>query len=274
MKKTASYGLVVVLVAGLAWVAASTQALSGGVQDPSGDAGGYKTDIRAVYHNNTASTITYYLQTFADFDDAGWVGGFVWDFNEDGTDDGSLQYGLEFGPSYQVYNAGATEVADRSSVRRAAVPAFLNPTGSTPSNTIEVVVSRADVQLAGLSSTDMSYDYFAYIGERDNPPLTDTTSKVSHDLTVTGTPPNTEITGAPPSKTKDSTPTFTFTSPDTAASFECSVDGGAFQLCQSPLTTTKLSRGAHTFTVRAFNAAGEDTTPAQAAFKVIKKHRR
>ena len=46
------------------------------------------------------------------------------------------------------------------------------------------------------------------------------------------------------------------------ATFQCRVDGAAFATCTSPLTTASLGDGAHTFDVRAIDAAGNvDATP-------------
>jgi len=64
------------------------------------------------------------------------------------------------------------------------------------------------------------------------------------------TPPNTTITAGPSGATNDNTPLFTFRS-GADATFECQLDGGAFQKCTSPVTTTPLPDGPHTFTVRA-----------------------
>ena len=65
--------------------------------------------------------------------------------------------------------------------------------------------------------------------------------------------PKTVITGGPPGATNDNTPVFTFRSgPD--ATFECRLDASAYQPCTSPVTTTPLPDGAHTFTVRATDA--------------------
>ena len=65
--------------------------------------------------------------------------------------------------------------------------------------------------------------------------------------------PKTVITGGPSRATNDNTPVFTFRSgPD--ATFECRLDASAYQPCTSPVTTTPLPDGAHTFTVRATDA--------------------
>ena len=83
------------------------------------------------------------------------------------------------------------------------------------------------------------------------------------------TPPETTIDAGPSGLTTDSTPTFSFSSNEAGSTFECSVDGGSFSPCSSPLTTASLGDGAHTFAVRATDAAENvDLTPAQRAFTV------
>ena len=53
-------------------------------------------------------------------------------------------------------------------------------------------------------------------------------------------------------------------SSDRATSFECSLDGGAWQPCGPVKTFTGLSKGRHTLAVRAVDSAGTaDPTPAQ-----------
>ncbi len=81
--------------------------------------------------------------------------------------------------------------------------------------------------------------------------------------------PNTTITSGPSGTTTDNTPTFEFTSSQSPARFECSVDGGAFSACSSPFTTSPRSDGNHTFAVRAIDAANNvDPTPATRSFTV------
>ena len=80
--------------------------------------------------------------------------------------------------------------------------------------------------------------------------------------TTTGTPPETTIASQPPSLSNVQTATFTFTSNDPAATFECSLDQAAFASCQSP-RVYELSDGGHNFRVRAVGPAGADPSPAQ-----------
>ena len=75
--------------------------------------------------------------------------------------------------------------------------------------------------------------------------------------------PDTTITDGPSGVTADSTPTFAFSASETPATFECRVDAAAFAPCTSPHTTAALPDGAHSFAVRATDAAGNlDATPA------------
>jgi hypothetical protein len=83
-----------------------------------------------------------------------------------------------------------------------------------------------------------------------------------HTWTVDLTAPGTTITGGPPDPSSSTSATFTFTSPDAGASFECSLDGAAFGGCSSGVVLTGLAPGAHTFRVRARDPAGNaDPTP-------------
>src|SRR5262249_34355332 len=55
----------------------------------------------------------------------------------------------------------------------------------------------------------------------------------------------------PSGGTRDSTPTFTFTTPDVGTTFQCKLDNGAFLPCTSPLTFGELGDGEHGITVNA-----------------------
>ena len=80
--------------------------------------------------------------------------------------------------------------------------------------------------------------------------------------------PKTSITAGPAGLTSDNTPVFTFKS-DTGATFDCRIDAGAFQPCSSPVTTTPLPDGPHSFTVRASSAAfNVEVSPPTRSFTV------
>jgi hypothetical protein len=75
------------------------------------------------------------------------------------------------------------------------------------------------------------------------------------------------VVSTPPALTRDSAPSFAFTSRDPGASFECALggDGGHdWQPCTSPRSYPGLPEGMHTFKVR----LGEDDEPASYSFDV------
>jgi Tol biopolymer transport system component len=80
--------------------------------------------------------------------------------------------------------------------------------------------------------------------------------------------PDTFIDSGPSGVTNDPTPSFTFHSDDSSATFQCKVDGGTFNSCTSPKTLVHLADGTHTLRVRAHNSAGFDPTPAVRTFTV------
>jgi hypothetical protein len=62
---------------------------------------------------------------------------------------------------------------------------------------------------------------------------------------------------------------FTFTSTERSATFQCKLDGGAFTACTSPRTVGPLPDGQHTFAVRAIDFQSDvDLTPPVRTFKV------
>lgn len=82
------------------------------------------------------------------------------------------------------------------------------------------------------------------------------------------TPPDTTIDSGPPEPSATDTAAFTFSGTDNTggggvAGFECKLDASAFAACTSPQDYSALLAGAHTFQVRAVDAAGNvDLTPA------------
>jgi subtilisin family serine protease len=91
-------------------------------------------------------------------------------------------------------------------------------------------------------------------------------STETRSFSVDTVPPDTLISG-PSGPTNDSTPTFTFSSSEAGASFECQLDVGGFSVCSSPHTTSPLTDGSHTFEVRAIDAAGNpDSIAASRSF--------
>jgi len=77
------------------------------------------------------------------------------------------------------------------------------------------------------------------------------------------TPPNTTIDSGPFGNTTATSASLAFSSSEPGSSFQCQMDGSAWGACTSPKAYSGLSAGAHTFSVRATDAAGNvDLTPA------------
>ncbi len=91
----------------------------------------------------------------------------------------------------------------------------------------------------------------------------------SYAWTIDTAAPETQIDSQPadPSNSRDAS--FTFSSPDATATFECQMDGSGFAPCASPVNYTSLADGLHNFEVRAVDLAGNtDPTPASYAWNI------
>ena len=117
-----------------------------------------------------------------------------------------------------------------------------------------------------LTSTgdDRNGDGRAFDGDGNGSPVPDMGAYELRDITA----PVTTFTARPPGWTNDNTPVFQFRSED-GARFECRLDGGAFQPCTSPTTTTALPDGPHSLTVRATDRVfNGEANPPTAGFTV------
>jgi len=87
-------------------------------------------------------------------------------------------------------------------------------------------------------------------------------------ITSSSGPPETAIDSAPVDPAGASSASFSF-SADRSATFECRLDGSAFEPCGSPKTYAGLAEGEHSFEVRALDATGQaDPTPAVHTWRV------
>jgi hypothetical protein len=89
-----------------------------------------------------------------------------------------------------------------------------------------------------------------------------TGAAASHSWTIDATAPETTLGSGPRSGTTTASASFTFSASE-PGSFECKLDAGAFAACTSPQSYARLNRGAHSFEVRAIDAAG-NVDPAAA----------
>jgi len=99
------------------------------------------------------------------------------------------------------------------------------------------------------------------------------TASTSSDNVVTYDvdPPDTQIDSHPADPSTSKSVTFSFSSLDSTASFECRLDGSDFSTCSGSQHQlyTKLAKGPHTFSVRARDAAGNvDPMPASFTWEV------
>jgi len=102
----------------------------------------------------------------------------------------------------------------------------------------------------------------------------ETTETESTDTESTDTAaPDTRISAGPAegSSSTSTSASFSFSGNDNVgvAGFQCALDGASFSACSSPKAYTTLGEGAHTFLVRAIDAAGNvDPTPASRSWTV------
>ncbi|CAN5874336.1 hypothetical protein BH18ACT11_BH18ACT11_00830 [soil metagenome] len=123
---------------------------------------------------------------------------------------------------------------------------------------------------SGLSDGSHTFEVRAkdVSGNTDATPATRTWTVNTAPLPDT-TPPETTINSGPSGTVRSASASFTFSSSETGSTFECRLDNGAYAPCTSPKNYTNLSKGSHTFNVRAKDGAGNvDATPATRTWKV------
>lgn len=82
------------------------------------------------------------------------------------------------------------------------------------------------------------------------------------------TPPKVTITSGPPGTTTDTSAGFSFSADESGSTFQCSLDGGAFNACESPASYSGLAPGSHSFSVRATDKAGNTSQPATRSWTI------
>ncbi|HEY8630022.1 MAG TPA: Ig-like domain-containing protein, partial [Gaiellaceae bacterium] len=91
-------------------------------------------------------------------------------------------------------------------------------------------------------------------------------SPASYSWTIDATPPDTTIGPSYPAALTIATgATFDFSSSESPSTYACALDAGAYSSCSSPKTYSGLADGAHTFYVRATDAA-TNTDPSPATY--------
>jgi len=98
------------------------------------------------------------------------------------------------------------------------------------------------------------------------------TSEVTQTITTelsAADAPDTTISSGPANPSSDNTATFVFAGSASAVAFDCQLDDGVYTPCASPIGYSDLSKGNHTFRVRAIDGRGlADLSPAEQSWTV------
>jgi large repetitive protein len=101
--------------------------------------------------------------------------------------------------------------------------------------------------------------------------VTEITHNIAVDLS-TANPPDTTITASPSNPAFMASASFSFTGTPGErgiGGYACQLDGSAFQTCASPQIFSALSKGMHTFQVRAIDSQGYvDPSPASYTWNI------
>lgn len=81
-------------------------------------------------------------------------------------------------------------------------------------------------------------------------------------------PPAPQLTQQPANPSNSSTATFAFTDSEAKVTYLCQLDGGAWTACTSPTSYKKLADGAHSFGVKARDAAGNVSGATTYAWRI------
>jgi hypothetical protein len=176
------------------------------------------------------------------------------DTNDDLTSDTTPTFNVtaEKGSTVELFYEGASGLVSIGSGTADATTGVANitvPAGSALADGTYTIVAKATDAAGNVSlvSNDASLQV-----------------KVESNIAVDATAPDTTIDTNPDLVTDSDSATFTFSSNEQGATFECKLDGdAAFSACTSPQSYSGLNQGDHTFQVRATDSAGNvDATPA------------
>jgi len=133
-------------------------------------------------------------------------------------------------------------------------------TSDKSSSTFECRIDGADYTPC---ASPVAYSGLAEGSHRFNVRATDTWSNVGNAAArefVVDVPPASRIDSGPAGVTSGTSASFSFSSDDPAARFECRLDEGEFAPCESPRSYADLTAGPHTFHLRAVDE-GRATGP-------------
>ncbi len=158
-----------------------------------------------------------------------------------------------------------TTITDQPDDPSNSADASFSFSSTKPGSTFECVLDAGGITpctspqaYTGLADGEHTFEVRAFdaIGTPDPSPA-------SYTWTIDTVAPDTNITDQPDNPSDSANASFSFTSDDLEATFECRLDEALFGPCTSPQAYTGLADGEHTFRVRATDAAGNtDTSPA------------
>lgn len=171
--------------------------------------------------------------------------------------------------------AGANDLALSRDGKHLYVTAFDNALTALSRDGLGGGLTFLESELDGVGADGLSVPWALAIGPDDRNVYVassgdDAVSTFSREPDTP--PPNAIVVSGPAGAIVNPSPTFSLGSDDPGflARFECSVDGGAFAPCASPLTLGPLAAGPHSFQLRAVDTAGNvDPTPARRDFMVV-----
>ena len=140
------------------------------------------------------------------------------------------------------------------SIQRESTQLYWNGTSFTSATEVHLTVTGTESWSFAMPATSFPGDENYTVSARatDGTGLSALDSvRISFDRTAPAAP---TITSGPTGITSGAA-TFTFTG-ETGARFECQLDAGSWATCTSPISYAALATGAHTFAVRAVDAAG------------------
>lgn len=152
------------------------------------------------------------------------------------------------------------------SIQRQSTSLFWNGTGFTSATEVFLPVTGAQTWSYAIAAaafpTEGSYTLRALATDRVGLTAIDSVT-----FAVDRTAPAAPTITSGPSGTTGGSGTFNFTG-EAGATFECRLDGGAWQTCTSPRALSGLAGGSHTFDVRAVDRAGNAGTAASRTWTV------
>ncbi len=170
-------------------------------------------------------------------------------------------------------SCGFTEPSEQQDTDPGLDPAGLADNGG-PTKTIALVHSNPAVD-AGHAAAGETIDQRGEARPFDFPDVANAAGSDGADVgafeLLDTTAPDTAITSGPADGASIATdkPSFGFSSTEPGSTFECKLDGGAYEACTSPHTTSSLADGSHSFSVRAIDPSDNvDQTPAMRTFTV------